>query len=232
MPGDEGTDAMSTLDPRNEPLRRALAELSEIQGSGDACPDAAAIWDSAAEQLPAEENAAVIRHIGECSACGVAWELARDLSSIEERPIEARPDAVRSASTRWMPLAAAALIVVAVSAALLLIPRGVEPPSQPGYRDVATQWLVSELPEESPLPRDALALRWAAGPAGTTYDVRVTSESLEPLAQAWHLGEPELRIDPSDVAGVEPGRQILWRVTAHLASGEKVLSNTFINTVE
>jgi hypothetical protein len=202
-------------------------ELSEIQGSGEACPDAAAIWDSAAEQLPAEENGAVIRHIGECPACGVAWELARELASIEEGP-----GAVRSTSTRWMPLAAAALIVAAVTAALVLIPRGVEPPSQPGYRDVATQWLVSELPEEEPLPRDELILRWAVGPAGTTYDVRITSESLEPLVQAWHLEEPALRINPSEVAGVEPGGQILWRVTAHLASGEKVVSNTFINNVE
>jgi hypothetical protein len=223
---------MSTLDPRNEPIRRALAQLSEIQGSGESCPDAAAIWDSAAEQLSPEEDAAVIRHIGECSACGVAWELARDLEAIEKSPSAADPGAVRPTSTRWMPLAAAALIVVAVGAAILLIPRGVESPSQPGYRDVGTPWLVSEVSEEVPLPRDAVILRWAAGPAGTTYDVRVTSDSLEPLAQGWYLDAPELRIDRSDVAGVEPGGQILWRVTAHLPSGEKVVSNTFINTVE
>jgi hypothetical protein len=223
---------MSTLDPRNEPIRRALAQLSEIQGSGESCLDAAAIWDSAAEQLSPEEDAAVIRHIGECSACGVAWELARDLAPTEESRSEAKPDSTRSKSTRWMPLAAAALIVVAVGAAILLIPRGVESPSQPGYRDVAAPWLVSEVSEEVPLPRDAVILRWAAGPAGTTYDVRVTSDSLEPLAQGWYLEEPELRIDPSQLAGVEPGGKILWRVTAQLASGEKVVSNTFINTVE
>ena len=218
---------MNPLEREADSLRRALAGLSEVHADGKTCPDTGLIWDSAAERLSSRRNAAVIRHIGECTACAVAWDLARDLSAVEERPAE-----VHAAGVGWMPLAAAALVVVAIAVGALLIPRGSEPPVQPDYRDVAADWLVSEVPEDVALQRDSLVLHWSAGPGGTTYDVSVTDGSLQPLARAFGLDAPKFSIDPQDVAGVQPGGRILWRVTAHLPDNEIVVSMTFINTVE
>jgi hypothetical protein len=102
----------------------------------------------------------------------------------------------------------------------------------PVYREEPSAWLVSEVPEEDLLDRDACLLRWAAGPEGTTYDLRVTSEKLEPLARAWRLDRPEYRVEPAALEPLPPGGKILWRVTAHLPGGRQVVSPTFINRVE
>jgi hypothetical protein len=218
---------MNMLDPRMEPLRRALTELAEIAGGGQACPEAVALWSSAQADLPRGEDAAVIRHIGECTACGLAWELARELS-----PVREQPERVRSWTKGWRSLAAAAAVLLAATALFLLVPSDVESPSRPVYRDGATAWLSSELPEDQPLPRDGTVLRWTAGPDGTTYDVGVTSESLQPLARAWRLDKPEFRLDPDDLVAIEAGGRVLWRVTAHLPDGDTVVSMTFMHTVE
>jgi hypothetical protein len=217
---------MTVPHPEDHPLRSALAELVEVKGSGEDCPEAALLWDSATERLSGKRNVAIVRHLGECTACGVAWELARDLG-----PAVSRPAVVSGSRPGWLPLAAAAVLVLGLTGVWLYEPwRPGEPPAS--YRDPAPAWLVAGLPADAVLAREACTLRWAAGPEGTTYDVVVTSEELRPLARTFGLDRPEHLVDAADLAPVAPGGKILWRVTAHLATGQDVVSATFIHVVE
>jgi hypothetical protein len=220
---------MSPVEGKDDRLRAALASLAELQGDGDDCPSAAAIWDSATEALgTGEANRRVILHTVKCSACASAWRLARRIAQSEP----GMPAVVRSTpSRRWIPLAAAAVLaLVAIGLGIWLAPDGVG--IEPAYRIQEKKWLESALPEGSSLPREQCDLRWTAGPDGTTYDVNVTAEDLELVVRAFGLDRPEYRIDPHVLEGVPDGAGLLWRVTAHLPDGRRVTSRTFLTRLD
>ena len=205
-------------------LRAALSELTESRGMGKDCPSAETLWDSATERLGPEADAPILLHIGECGACGLAWELARDLAPTREQE-------TATERSRWLPLAAAALLAVAVTGVVVDQQRRQDPASS-SYRESAVEWLVSTTPQDRPLSREDCRLRWASGPDGTTYDVVVTTEELEPITHAWALEEAELSIDRPALNGVASDESIFWRVTAHSPDGAVTESVTFITRIE
>jgi hypothetical protein len=220
---------MSPVDMNDERMRAGLAALLEIKGDGEECPPAGTIWDSVEGRLERERNEAVLIHLGECAACSAAWRLARRLYS-EEAKSGGQAEEVPIRRRLWFPLAAAAVIVLGLGLGTLhLLTRQELPPE---YRTQEDRWLESELAPGQPLPRDECVLRWTAGPEGTTYELRVTTEDLEPLARAGRLEWPEYRVDPGVLDGVPPGGALLWRVTAHLPDGSRISSRTFTTPLE
>jgi hypothetical protein len=142
------------------------------------------------------------------------------------RPAEPAPFRLR----RWLPLAAAAVLVVGIGlGALHLLTRQT---SAPAYRSQEDRWIESEVSPNQPLPRAECVLRWTAGPEGTTYDLTLTTGDLEPLARVWRLERSEYRVDPGVLKDVPSGETVLWRVTAHLPDGRVVSSRTFSTRVE
>ena len=119
-------------------LQSGLASLDEIKGTGADCPMAERIWDSATGLLSASDDKIVVSHLGECGSCSSAWRIARELVRDEAPVISAAPS-TGSAWRTWVPLVAAASVVVAaVSVAVVWFrePAG-EPPvyrTQPGDR--------------------------------------------------------------------------------------------------
>lgn len=221
---------MSANDVTETRWRAALASLLEVKGHGEACPPAERIWDSVAGGLESGDNEGVILHVGECSACSAAWRLAHRLYS-REGEATGTVRVVPLRRMRWIPLAAAAALAI-VAIGLGVHRLAVRPDAAPAYREQRETWLVSVLPEGRAFPREEFVLRWAVGPEGTTYDVTVTTEELEPIAQAQRLERPEYRIDPPALEGVPPGAGVLWRVTANLPDGRRVASRTFATPAE
>ena len=82
------------------------------------------------------------------------------------------------------------------------------------------------------MPRIDRVLRWTAGPEGTTYGLRLTTEDLAPLVEVLRLEQPEYRVDPRVLEGIPQGDAVLWRVTAHLPDGRRVASRTFTTPLE
>lgn len=200
-------------------LREAFAAVAEVAG-GDRCPAPNTLWASACEELEHGENEAVVLHLAECTACAMAWRLAREIARRPSRSLR-----------RWALLAAAAAIVVGAAGILAVrLPRRAVEESV--YRGQQGSWLDTRVPAGTALPRGAFVLRWAAGPAGTTYDVHVMTEQLEPVAQASGLKQAEYRVGDARLARVAPGERVLWRVIAHLPDGRTVASRTFLTTLE
>jgi hypothetical protein len=214
-------------------LREAFVALDDPPAEGAECPVTQRLLDSVDGKLSLEENHEVVRHLAGCGSCSAAWGLARELT-LEPGAAgsEDRPFPPAGAHRRWLPLAAAALLVLALGlVGYQLVLRG-EAPAEPVYRVDEESWLVSELPADQALSREDCVLRWAAGPEGTTYDLQVTDEDLEVLAEAWRLSVPEYRLDPEALAGLSPGSSLLWRVTAYLPDGRQASSRTFVTPVE
>jgi len=207
-----------------ERLRHELRQRTETKGDGEACYRVETLWESATGRMARAENRAVILHIAECASCATAWELARELAPAGEV-------ADRAPVTSWrrsVPAIAAAVLFAAV-ALWLWKPMEIH---EPIYRDTSGDWIVSELEADRSLDRGECTLRWSAGPDGTTYDVRVTTADLTPIAQGLDLTEPSVRVEPSSLASVPSGEIILWRVTARLPDGRKTASITFRTRVE
>jgi hypothetical protein len=216
---------VTETDPTVEKLRTRLAEAAEVVADERQCPAPDTLWESARERLDRRTNEIVVMHIGVCGACAAAWRTARELAS-DDAPQKA--GAVRS----WAPMAVAASVLIVVLggvAGLMLGPSSVGPAV---YRTQEEVWLKSVLPEGETVSRDHFELRWTSGPEGTTYDIRVGTESLDVLARARGGEEPRFLVPAESLVGLPPGTGILWQVTAHLPDGRTIDSESFVTSVD
>lgn len=214
-------------------LRDSFAALDGLPAEGIDCPVTQRLLDSVDEKLAPEQNREVVRHLAECGSCSAAWGLARELTlESEAGEGEGRSSLSAGARRRWLPSAAAAVVILALGLVGYQLVLRDQVPTAPVYRLDEESWLVSELPAGQALSRKDCVLRWAAGLEGTTYDLQVTDEDLEILAEAWRLSVPEYRIEPEALAGLPPGSSVLWRVTAHLPDGRQASSRTFVTPLE
>ncbi len=210
-------------------LRRLQTAFSgqEWLPSEEEHPDAEKLWASAAGELDPTDDHLIMLHLSRCASCASSWRLAREMLSSAEITSIPNTSSVpqhRAWSHRLEVLAAAAVLMIGVGLGFLLINHSREP-SRPVYRQQSQMIRIIASPATRIMPRSACRLRWDGGPTGTRYDLTVTGESLETICLAKGLMKPEYlvpahRIPPS-------AHEILWRVTAHLPTGEIIRSETF-----
>lgn len=213
----------------DERLRDELARVAEVAEDGRECPPAERIVLSGRDELPPEDNEAVIIHMARCTACATAWRIARDVAA-EPAPVPFPVERARRV-TNWTGLAAAAAILVAVVGAgiFLLDPgRG----TAPVHRTQEGASIESAIDEGTVLARDRCLLKWTAGPDGTYYDIRIMAGRMQPLVKREGLDRPEFVVPQEILEDVASGDRILWHVTARLPDGRRVESDTFIAEIE
>ncbi|HEY6548397.1 MAG TPA: hypothetical protein VI589_10840 [Vicinamibacteria bacterium] len=213
-------------------LRAALRALGEEARPREDCPSPEHLWGAVRAEVPVNERREVVDHVADCLACAEAWRLALE---IDPTP---RPTVVAPAAS-WLgafftaralvPLAAGVVLAGAVGVLLL---RGPEKPADPGFREAGLAAVRSLLPENDPLPRSAFRLHWSAGPEGSRYDLRVTTESLEPVAAAQGLAEASFLVPEAMLLSVPAGGRLLWQVQMRLPDGERRDSPTFITVLQ
>jgi hypothetical protein len=178
----------------------------------------------------------LLDHAARCEACTEAWALA--LSMAREAGLASRafaavaPGPVWRSWYVWAPtLAAAALLALGlwIDYRHLLGDRG----AGPAWRGPTPAADIRSLvPEDRPLPRDALLLRWSGGEPGTQYNVRVLSDDLVLVARADGLDAPEYRVAPAALSRLPAGSRLLWQVEAVGRDGRRRTSPTFFARVE
>jgi hypothetical protein len=212
----------------NDALRDAFAARFREAGKGKDCPAPEVLWSSAREELDPGDEDGVLLHVGKCGVCATAWRMAKDLA--EDSAQQASPAPDRSFD-RWRWLAAAAAVLVGLAFAIPMFVQ-MQERTAPVFRTAEGKWLQPTFDVDEPLPRDACLLRWASGPEGTTYHVRVTTETLDLLAQGKWLQSPEYLVPDSALEELASGARIFWQVSARLPDGQRVDSTTFISTIE
>jgi len=212
-------------------LREGFASACNVAVDAASCPDASLIWDSAAETLGGDENESLLRHTAACGACATSWRLAREMLIDESSRFATTRRRGAGLRPWWFGLAAAAMVVLAVSFVAVRQFQTVGP-TEPLYRTTPGGELASEVDPATPLPRDGLVLGWSGAPDGATYDLRVTTDRLAPLHSAFGVEQAEYLVPESALAGVPSGAVILWTVTAHLPDGRRWTSVSFRATVE
>jgi hypothetical protein len=124
--------------------------------------------------------------------------------------------------------ALAAVTVAALAAWTLVGPRGrEESPVLRGGGDTAAVTTAPAALAASPLDDGRVRLAWTATPGATEYAVVFLGADLSELARVEGLAHPELVLDPAALpAGLAPGREILWRVSARAGRDEIARSVT------
>lgn len=205
---------MIQTEPDLEDLRRAFA-APDSGTSGEDCPAPETLWAAVRGELPPDALRAVIEHTAGCAACAEDWRLAVELAPVRES---------RSAVPHrgaWRLAAAAALC--AVLGGLWTWRETMPPTDTAAYRtgSVPAAGVRSQIPEGTALPADAFELRWSA-PAGSTFDLEVGTADLRILAEAHDLPEARFRVPAAALAGLPPGTEIYWRVTANTEDGRRL----------
>lgn len=217
----------------SERLREAFSSLADRTLPKDGCPESDRLWAAVRLELSASERRALVDHISACPACAEAWRLAQALVSESPAAVPAGQERSRIALPwRWrLPqvMAAAAAIVVALGVGVY-VRRAVTPPgAEPEYRRPEPLVVRSLLPAGEPLPREDCHLRWSPGPAGSRYDLTVTTEELEVVAAVERLEAPEFRVPEAPLSVLAPGAKILWRVEVAFPDGRRAASETFVS---
>jgi hypothetical protein len=205
---EEGQDLRTTF--------QRLADTAPLEGV-----DLDRVWDAVSGELSGEERREVVEWVARDPSWALAWRVAHDLwSASQEGQPRLRAPRAWGRSALYGALAASLVVGIAV---VLLPPR----PTPSAYREGEAPRIESLSPGGAGLSRSACVLRWK-GPAGATYDLRVTSEDLAaalPLVSG--LKTSEYHVPEEFLARLPPGAKLLWQVTARLPDGT-VVTGTFV----
>lgn len=212
-------------DDRDAPLKAAFRDLAAT--SGEACTDEEVdrIWRAAAGDLDADDRRELVDRMAANPAAAEAWRVAQVMRDVQGYGAPASTPARHSWSPAWMGIAAALTLTVGLG--LFQLNRSSAPPADV-YREQSAASVESLVPAGTVLARDAFALKWSPGPAGSRYLVRVTTDDLRVLATVADVNTPEVTIPAAALASVAAGSRVLWQVVTTLPSGQTVSSRTFV----
>ncbi|MFQ5767946.1 MAG: hypothetical protein ACE5ID_08185 [Acidobacteriota bacterium] len=169
--------------------------------------------------------------------CGEAWRLARELAG---EATATAPRVAPAARRRnlihppwfWWRLAAAAAMVTVAALVIQVLQTNQRPP--PVYRDAGDEQkaeIVSLLPAGESVSHRACILTWK-GPRNARYDIWVSDEDLDILAQARDLEAPSYQVPVDSLSDLPSGSRLFWRLEAVLKDQRRISSRTFTTTLK
>jgi hypothetical protein len=196
--------------------------------SGD-CPDPEQVWSAVRGELPPDEFGRLADHAAACPLCALAWQLGEKGSDEVGRPVV---ETGHKPWRAWYGLAAAAVLVMAAALVMQFRGTGIGPVSSPPeYRAPVEESVLSEMPADAVLSKEACTLRWS-GPEGATFNIQVATTGYEILIQESGLENTEYTLPATVIENIPPGAAILWQVEAVLSDGTTQSSKTFRVTIE
>ncbi len=213
-----------------ERLRRAFAEPGPAPDPED-CPSPETIWEAVRGELPADEVRALVEHTATCPACAEDWRIA---AAFEEesrawQPEEAPEERPKIAWRRMWIAAAAALVLTVLG---LQTRNWIGEDQPPVYRNEGGAAITTRVPEGTTLPRQAFDLKWSPVQGALSYNLLVSTETLQTVTDVQGLTAPQYRIPEAALADLSKGTKLYWHVEAALPEGGRVASRTFSAAVE
>ncbi len=211
-------------------LRARFASRREGATLRPGCPDAMEVWSAVAAETAPDRLAEILDHTVVCPACAAAWRLARELGAAKEGSVSRDQRPARSA---WLPLAAAAALLLAAGLTLQRLP-GWRPAgsAQSPLRATPSVTIESLLGAERACPREACVLEWSEVSAGARYVVRIMDADLNLIDRAVALETTSYRVPAERLASISSGAVLHWQVEAMLADGGRTVSPTFAIRLE
>jgi hypothetical protein len=227
MPGFQGVAAVIERHSNDERLRRSFQMRADATAPACSPEDLDQVWHAVRGELPAAERRTLIERLAVDATLAEAWRVAHAMRRDDSWKSASGSQRYAPAAGRWLATAAAALLAVSV---VFMVSRLDRPNGDTVRAPVGTR--IESLVTSDALPRDAFRLRWSAGPVGSRYQVRVTTEDLDMLTTIANLAEPEVTIDRAALAELKPGTRLFWQVEATWPGGGRAASPTFTARVQ
>jgi hypothetical protein len=232
VPDGEGDATVTDRHASDERLRAAFQSLGDTAREQPSPEDLDNVWRAASGDLPAEQRRELVDRMSTDPSLAESWRVAHELHrGTAEGPGSRHAPDPRQARWRIQPwVAVAALVVLATGVGIVVQrARSVDDSTLRGARGIQVESLV---PPDATLPREAFRLRWTPGPAGSRYDVRVTTDDLRLLTTAMDLTQPEFVVTVDALATLPPRTRVLWQVDTKAPAGGTIPSPTFVVRVQ
>jgi hypothetical protein len=238
VPDGEGDAAVTDRHASDERLRAAFQSLGDTAREQPSAEDLEKVWRAASGDLPADERRELVDRMSTDPSLAESWRVAHELQHGASHGVRLQPDsAARHAQepreARWWIkpwVAAAALVILAIGVGIVV--QRSRPAGDDTLRDAGRTQIESLVPYDTSLPREAFRLRWTPGPAGSRYDVRVTTEDLQLLTTATDLMQPELVVNVDALATLASRTRVFWQVDVKGPGGGTISSPTFVVRVQ
>lgn len=216
---------MTMKDDEISRLRAAFTAPVPAAWTPGACPEPDRIWEAVRGQLAPEEVRGIVDHVAVCASCAEDWRIAM---AFEKESETRQEEAVvrRFPVRRFQPWIAAAAAALVLTVGGVYIQQSNKPVTVAEYRGGETK---IESRTAGDLSRQSYLLRWTQVEGAESYDLLVTTDDLRTLADPKGLTAPEYQVPASALAGLPPGAQVYWRVTAVFPDGGRRQSQTFIS---
>jgi hypothetical protein len=207
-------------------LKDAFQSMA-VQSSRDcAAEDVERIWQAVSGTLEIEQRRDLIDRMATDPALAQAWRVAHEL----ERARQGQSTLTVAPPRPWMRMALMGMAATLILAAGIRL--YVDRTPADVYRAGAALVVESQIASDAALPRDAFVLRWKAGPDGSRYSVRVTTEDLTLLTTATDITSPEFTVPGDSLSPLASGTRVLWQVVMSVPSGETISSQTFVVRIQ
>lgn len=164
-------------------------------------------------RLPSSRRAAVEAHLAECAECRAEFV---DASTV----VSSAPE--KSASRmRWVPVAAAAAVVIAAMPIILSRRGSAARDSERSATPAATSITTLTPAVDSRSSSDSVVFAWHAIPGVATYNVFVTDSA---GALVYSTKTADTLITPAATLRLSPGSQYYWYVDALRSDGSSISS--------
>lgn len=238
MPDGEGDAAVTDRHASDERLRAAFQSLGDTTREQPSAEDLDNVWRAASGELPADQRRDLVDRMSTDPSLAESWRVAHELQHggpgrDRLQPDSAPPHAQEPREARWWIkpwVAAAALVILAIGVGIVV--QRSRPVDDDTLRDAGRTQVQSLVPSDTALPREAFRLRWTPGPAGSRYDVRVTTEDLRLLTTAMDLMEPELVVNVDALVTLPARTRVFWQVDVKGPGGGTISSPTFVVRVQ
>ena len=195
----------------------------QVDESADESIDPERIWAAARGELDREETSALVDRLHVDAQLATEWRLAVELSAAEgmDPPIRT-PVAGRRGTAGALVLAAAAAICLVVlqddgSTGLEVNTEAPRLRGSAAAEGEAT--LSSPIADGARVALTGFDLSWSARAGASRYELRVRTEALDPVFEALELQATHARVPAGQLASFEPGRRLIWQVTAVMDDG-------------
>ncbi|MCH9680896.1 MAG: hypothetical protein K0V04_05650 [Deltaproteobacteria bacterium] len=220
----------------DEALIRAFVEQQGGGPPGDP-PHHEDLWAAARGEADPNDVAALVDRMPDDPALAEDWRLAAEFSRAaaqEELDTGTDPPTELVAANDGGGLRWIGVVALVAAAALLVLawPRDQAAPYASDASEVrGGGGAIAAVQGAGDVARDELVLEWSAVPNVVRYELYVGTDELQVLFEDRTLTDPRQTISGAALADVPAGAQLLWRVEAVRADGERIVSETFVATV-
>ncbi|KIG15193.1 hypothetical protein DB30_05893 [Enhygromyxa salina] len=183
------------------------------------------VWAAARGELDPRETAALVDRLHRDPQLALEWRLAVELSDTS-----AAVTPIRAAADRRYWVAGALALATAAAVTVVVLQDGGSPeldtdtvtPGLRGPEDTGGEAAFSTpIAEGTRVALTGFELSWSARARASRYELQVRTEALDLVYEARELQAARARVPGGVLASLEPGRVLLWQVTAVMADGTR-----------